>query len=376
MQGKELMIVPIRERYFYSLAFTLLSTHLALHFQDTHILHYIFQDVYRGKFMLDEEIIRHVYAKFIGYSYPEYVDFDPFKKTIETCVKKGSIIDSKYHSSTYYEYYDPVETAAANYEYCCWCCIVDDANIKHRKPISRLTSDGATNAISIAAQELKYLFKCIASTTTDVSKSLMEHGKEILATINDPTLRVFCKGADCIFQLYDHCNKNKKKSGKNIAICYLKDEQMLNFASAIGYNNNHQLDSLLEPVAPAQSSSFILPTESAAASNVNVPVAPLLCALCLYSDDHDLQAVPELYVPFLGAISMSVNATTSKQTAHFGDKNVHLDTDNIFLDSRFRNCEGRVVWCLSCKNIFYRQCSEYTRILPQLESLEQHTSEK
>jgi hypothetical protein len=48
--------------------------------------------------MLDEEIIRHVYAKFIGYSYPEYVDFAPFKKTIETCVKKGSIIDSKYHS--------------------------------------------------------------------------------------------------------------------------------------------------------------------------------------------------------------------------------------------------------------------------------------
>ena len=75
--------------------------------------------------MLDEEIIRHVYAKFIGYSYPEYVDFAPFKKTIETCVKKGLIIDSKYHSSTYYEYYDPVETAAANYEYCCWCCIVD-----------------------------------------------------------------------------------------------------------------------------------------------------------------------------------------------------------------------------------------------------------
>ena len=245
--------------------------------------------------MLFEEIIRHVYAKCIGVSYLLNFDFAPFEMAIAACVLNRSIIESTYQSSSYYEYYDPDEASVSNYDYCCWCYIVDDANVKHYKPVSRLTSNGATNAISTEDKDLKYLISCISSTKTDVSKALLETWEDLPKTTNGHSKRLFCNGVDCIYRLNIICNKRKKTSGKNVVVYKFKDTEMIQCAKAIGYTNVSSQIQTLEQESASQlhssSLSSLVNSESVSKSFLHNQV-PLVCALCLCSDDSTF-AVPE-----------------------------------------------------------------------------------
>lgn len=325
--------------------------------------------------MLGGEIIRRVYAKCIGVSYPLNIDFAPFEKAIAACVLNGLIIESSYQSSLYYEYYDPGEASVLNYDYCCWCHTVGDDNVKQFKPISRLTSNGATNAIKIEDNDLKYLFNCISSASNDVSKFLLENWPDKTNTTQDGCKRLFCKSGDCIFHLYNICNKNKRKQGRNTLLYKFKDSEMLKCAQAIGYINvpSHVE---IQTIEHSQAQSSYQYTSS---SSISQQGSLLACSLCLCSDENAnvvYSVVPGVYVPFLGAISMSMKNKSSRSVTHMGNLNMHLDIDNIRKDQRFCNVKGDLVWCPSCKKQFYQQFSKYKDIFSDLEMLHQHTTEE